>query len=107
MRDCDWPRNGSAGRRNGYSAYYNRILYHKKAALPMRDFMPRDGCNFGTELLYWGKRIKILQMRSLDDILSAKRGAAPVSYTHLGAEILQGARPVRLPGGGLLLFVQK
>ena len=24
-----------------------------------------------------------------------------------GAEILQGARPVRLPGGGLLLFVQK
>ena len=44
----------------------------------MRDFMPRDGCNFGTELLYWGKRIKILQMRSLDDILSAKRGAAPM-----------------------------
>ncbi len=23
------------------------------------------------------------------------------------AEILQGAKPVRLPGGGLLLFVQK
>lgn len=44
----------------------------------MRDFMPRDGCNFGTELLYWGKRIKILQMRTLDDILSAKRGAAPM-----------------------------
>ena len=78
MRDCDWPRNGSAGRRNGHSAYYNRISYHKKAALPMSDFMPRDGCNFGTELLYWGKRIKILQMRSLDDILSAKRGAAPM-----------------------------
>ena len=38
----------------------------------MRDFMPRDGCNFGTELLYWGKRIKILQMRTLDDTLSAR-----------------------------------
>ena len=44
----------------------------------MRDFMPRNGCNFGTELLYWGKKIKILQMRTLDDTLSAKRGAAPM-----------------------------
>ena len=24
-----------------------------------------------------------------------------------GAEILQGAKPVRLPGGGLLLYAQK